>query len=35
MVAAAAVAGEVTDARRFLSDDARTVSPGDVEEVAD
>ena len=35
MVAAAAVEGEVTDARRFLSDDARTVSPTDVEEVAD
>jgi 3-isopropylmalate/(R)-2-methylmalate dehydratase large subunit len=35
MVAAAAVEGEVTDCRRFLGDDAPTVSATDVEEVAD
>jgi len=35
MVAAAAVEGEVTDPRRFLPAAGRTVSPGDVEEVAD
>ena len=35
MVAAAAVEGEVTDPRQFLTDAGRTVSPGDVEEVAD
>jgi 3-isopropylmalate/(R)-2-methylmalate dehydratase large subunit len=35
MVAAAAVEGEVTDARRFFEDDVQTVSATDVEEVAD
>ena len=35
MVAAAAVEGEVTDARRFFDDDVQTVSATDVEEVAD
>ena len=35
MVAAAAVAGEVTDPRRFFEDPSRTVTAGDVEEVAD
>jgi hypothetical protein len=35
MVAAAAVEGEVTDARQFFDDDVPTVSPNDVEEVAD
>jgi 3-isopropylmalate/(R)-2-methylmalate dehydratase large subunit len=35
MVAAAAVEGEVTDPRRFLDSDARTVTATDVEEVAD
>jgi 3-isopropylmalate/(R)-2-methylmalate dehydratase large subunit len=34
MVAAAAVEGEVTDVRRFLDDDADSLSAGDVEEVA-
>jgi len=36
MVAAAAVSGEVTDPRRFLTDASRTVTAGDIEEeVAD
>ena len=35
MVAAAAVEGEVTDARRFFDDNVQTVSATDVEEVAD
>ncbi|WP_436935299.1 3-isopropylmalate dehydratase large subunit [Halovenus marina] len=35
MVAAAAVEGEVTDPRRFLDSDVRTVTATDVEEVAD
>jgi 3-isopropylmalate/(R)-2-methylmalate dehydratase large subunit len=35
MVAAAAVAGEVTDPRRYLSDVSRALSESDVEEVAD
>ncbi|MEF8814126.1 MAG: 3-isopropylmalate dehydratase large subunit [Halovenus sp.] len=35
MVAAAAVEGEVTDPRRFVDEDARTVEASDVEEVAD
>jgi len=35
MVAAAAVAGEITDCRRFLGEGATTVSAADVEEVAD
>jgi 3-isopropylmalate/(R)-2-methylmalate dehydratase large subunit len=35
MVAAAAVAGEVTDPRRFFDTASRTVTAADVEEVAD
>jgi len=35
MVAAAAIEGEVTDPRRFVDEDVRTVEASDVEEVAD